>query len=165
MNISLHKGMTIAIPNKMDNLDILNYAPMSPTIESKGTKVIVVSLTNLAFGAYNAQGQLQYWGPVSGGRGWCPDIHKSCNTTKGVFTIYLKGGGAGCVSSKYPVGRGGAPMPYCMFFKGGYALHGSYNVPGYNDSHGCVRLFVGDAKWLYENFVSKGESVKVVINQ
>ena len=68
-----------------------------------------------------------------------------------VAAIYNKGG-AGCASSKFPVGRGGAPMPYCMFFHGGYALHGSYEVPGYHASHGCIRLFVDDAAWLNEEF-------------
>ena len=33
-----------------------------------------------------------------------------------------------CVSSKFPLGKGGAPMPYCMFFRGGYAIHGSPRI-------------------------------------
>jgi len=33
-----------------------------------------------------------------------------------------------------------------MFFHGGFALHGSPSVPGYNASHGCVRLFDDDAE-------------------
>lgn len=44
-------------------------------------------------------------------------------------------------------------MPYCMFFHGGYALHASPVVPGHHDSHGCVRLFLEDAKWLNEEFI------------
>ncbi len=50
-------------------------------------------------------------------------------------------------------------MPYCMHFSGGYALHGSPTVPGYNASHGCVRLFTEDAKWLNQHFVDIGSTV------
>ena len=51
-----------------------------------------------------------------------------------------------------------------MFFHGGFALHGSYEVPGYHASHGCVRMFVNDAKWLNEEFVGQ-ERVPVIIRQ
>ena len=44
-------------------------------------------------------------------------------------------------------------MPYCMHFWRGIALHGSEEVPGYSASHGCVRLFIQDARWLNEEFV------------
>ena len=47
-------------------------------------------------------------------------------------------------------------MPYCMFFHGGYALHGSNFVPDYNASHGCVRMSPDDAQWLNEDFVQEG---------
>ena len=63
-------------------------------------------------------------------------------------------------------------MPYCMFFHTGFALHGSYEVPGYNASHGCVRLYKEDAKWLNEEFVElpafendKGTTVIVQTSQ
>lgn len=45
-------------------------------------------------------------------------------------------------------------MPYCMFFNGGQAFHGSPGgvIKG-NVSHGCVRMFVEDAEWLRYDFV------------
>lgn len=61
--------------------------------------------------------------------------------------------GRGCVSHKFPLGRGGAKMPYCMFFHRGFAMHGSYDVPGYRASHGCIRLFTRDAEWLNREFI------------
>jgi len=155
MNTRLHAGMNIAVPQDLENLDKLSVAPFDAQIDPLGKKIIMVSLSKLAWGAYDRQGVLENWGPVSGARGYCPDIHSGCHTPKGNFTIYSKEG-AGCVSTKYPVGRGGAPMPYCMFFKGGYALHGSREVPGYNASHGCVRMFVDDAKWLNQEFTAGG---------
>lgn len=56
---------------------------------------------------------------------------------------------------------GGALMPYCMHFFRGYALHGSYDVPGFRASHGCVRMFIEDARWLNEEFIDlPGDGMK-----
>lgn len=166
INIALHRGMKIAIPKNLDTAISMDYAPLPKTISPPGEKIIYVSIDPeiLAWGAYNARGILQAWGPVSGGKGWCPDIHRGCHTAIGKFAVYQKEG-AGCVSRKFPVGRGGAPMPYCMFFHGGFALHGSYDVPGYNASHGCVRLFVPDAQWLNQEFVGDDNVPVIVSNQ
>jgi hypothetical protein len=164
MNIRLHPGMRIAIPKNFSHTNMLDFSPIPTRIDPPGEKVILISLNDsqLVFGAYDALGNLQYWGPVSGGKGYCPDINRACHTAEGRFSIYRKEG-AGCKSTRFPVGRGGAPMPYCMFFHGGFALHGSYEVPGYNASHGCIRLFVNDAKWLNENFTDGEDSVPVVV--
>jgi len=161
MNIRLHPGMVIAIPKNFNGLDKMRIAPFAKQINASGRKLILVSLEQLAWGAYDEQGVLQNWGPVSGARGYCPDIGQGCHTPHGYFTIYEKEG-PGCVSSKFPVGEGGAPMPYCMFFHGGFALHGSYEVPGYNASHGCVRMYPDDAKWLNQEF-TEGSRVDVKI--
>lgn len=163
INLSLHRGMKIAIPHDLSTAASLDFAPLPKTIAAPGEKIIYVSINPkiLAWGAYDAQGVLQAWGPVSGGKGWCPDIGRGCHTATGKFAVYQKQG-SGCVSRKFPVGRGGAPMPYCMFFHGGFALHGSYDVPGHNASHGCVRLFVPDAKWLNQEFVVD-DNVAVIV--
>ncbi len=160
---SLRKGMTIAVPKDLSNLNLMNISPFALQISPPGEKIIYVSLTTLAWGAYDSQGNLLRWGPVSGSKGYCPDIHSRCTTPLGKFAIYRKQG-ASCISHKFPVGRGGAPMPYCMFFKGGFAMHGSYDVPGYNASHGCIRLVVSDAKWLNEEFVGD-EEVPVIVSK
>jgi len=52
-------------------------------------------------------------------------------------------------------------MPYCMFFNGKQGLHGSNQVVRGNVSHGCVRLHVGDAKWIRFNFATIGTKVIV----
>ena len=44
-------------------------------------------------------------------------------------------------------------MPYCMFFNGSEAMHGSSEVEFENISHGCVRIHVSDAQWLRYHFV------------
>jgi lipoprotein-anchoring transpeptidase ErfK/SrfK len=35
------------------------------------------------------------------------------------------------------------------YFRGGYAIHGSYSVPASPASHGCVRVAVSTMDWLY----------------
>lgn len=162
MNVSLPRGITIAIPINLE-ADFMEYSPFPAHGDATGTRYIEVSLSKLAFGAYDENGDLQYWGPISSARGYCPDTGR-CRTPTGVFAIYNKGG-SGCVSSKFPIGRGGAPMPYCMFFHGGFALHGSYDVVGYNASHGCVRMYVEDAKWLNQSFTAGYSRVPVIVNQ
>lgn len=99
-------------------------------------------------------------GRASGGRGYCPDIGRSCHTPTGVFRVINKGS-ASCRSSRYPVGRGGSPMPYCMFFSKNYAVHGSYEVPNHNASHGCIRVPPSDARWLSNHFMHVGTPVIV----
>jgi lipoprotein-anchoring transpeptidase ErfK/SrfK len=46
---------------------------------------------------------------------------------------------------------GNAPMPYSIFFLGGYAIHGTYEVRylGRPVSHGCVRLAPENARVLF----------------
>lgn len=125
-----------------------------------GKKVFIFDPSELTWFAYDESGELVGSGRASGGRGYCPDVGRSCKTPSGIFSVKSKGG-PGCTSSKYPIGRGGAPMPYCMFFHGGYAIHGSYDVPNRNASHGCIRVEPEDARWLSHEFMDIGTTVIV----
>ena len=44
-----------------------------------------------------------------------------------------------------------SPMPYSVFFSGGYAIHGTQYVRhlGSPASHGCIRLYTANAANLY----------------
>ncbi len=44
-----------------------------------------------------------------------------------------------------------SPMPYSIFFRGGYAIHGTSEVKrlGNPASHGCIRLHTDNARTLY----------------
>jgi len=44
-----------------------------------------------------------------------------------------------------------SPMPYSVFFRGGYAIHGTRAISrlGRRASHGCVRLHPGNAARLF----------------
>jgi len=108
--------------------------------------------------AINHRGKVIRSGRASGGKGYCKDVGRSCRTPTGSYRIISKRG-ANCRSSRYPVGRGGAPMPYCMFFSKYYAIHGSPHVPNYNASHGCIRVRPAAARWLYYNFLTIGTRV------
>jgi len=46
---------------------------------------------------------------------------------------------------------GWAPMPYSIFFHGGYAIHGTNVISrlGHRASHGCVRLHPANAATLF----------------
>lgn len=133
---------------------------LAERISPPGEKVIVVDPSVHAWGAYSESGELLRSGIATSGGKWCSDIERSCRTSVGSYRIYSLGS-FNCVSKKFPLGRGGAPMPYCMFFNGGQGLHGSYQVVDGNVSHGCVRLHVDDAEWLRFNFAKVGTKVIV----
>lgn len=40
-------------------------------------------------------------------------------------------------------------MPYALYFSGGYAIHGFDPVPAYPASHGCVRIPLDQAPFVY----------------
>jgi L,D-transpeptidase ErfK/SrfK len=152
MNTQLYSGIVLAVPEQLEQANVMDFAPFSRQIEPPEEKLIIVDLKEGAWGAYDATGMLVRWGPASGGQNWCKDIHESCKTHEGSFRIYSLGS-SDCYSTKFPLPDGGAPMPYCMYFNNGQALHGEPNgLPGYNASHGCVRLYVNDAEWLRYDF-------------
>lgn len=159
MNTQVYSGMMIALPDTQ--ADLRDYAPFPDNIQPGGQRIIIIDPKQLAWGAYNENGQLLRWGPASAGQNYCPDTDEYCKTPPGGFSVYRKGG-AECVSNTFPVDEGGAPMPWCMFFHEGFALHGSYLVPGFNASHGCVRIFPEDAWWLNTNFVRQGTKIIVL---
>lgn len=160
-NLQLWAGMWIAIPIDVEK-DYMAFAPCPFTIPATGKKLIRVNLSALAFCAYTAKGKLVHWGPVSGGKYWCKDIGRACNTQEGAFTVFNKRL-RNCQSNTFPMNTaGGAKMPFCMFFYRGFALHAS-TLPGKNDSHGCVRMFYKDAIWLNQGFVQVGRtSVEII---
>lgn len=123
-------------------------------ISPPGEKIIIINPNTHRWGAYDEDGVLIRSGLATAGNSWCRDIRRGCKTKSGSFRIFSLGSSS-CKSRKYPVGRGGAPMPYCMFFNGGQGIHGSpaSHVVAANVSHGCVRVHVEDARWLRFEFV------------
>jgi lipoprotein-anchoring transpeptidase ErfK/SrfK len=59
-----------------------------------------------------------------------------------------------------------SPMPHSIFFRGGYAIHGTNYVKslGRPASHGCIRLAPGNARELYSLVRQYGmRSTKITI--
>jgi len=59
-----------------------------------------------------------------------------------------------------------SPMPWSVFFKGGYAIHGTYSIShlGRPASHGCVRIHPRNAKRLYHLIRRYGkENTRIII--
>ncbi|OGV28110.1 MAG: endopeptidase IV [Legionellales bacterium RIFCSPHIGHO2_12_FULL_37_14] len=150
----LWTGKTIAVPVDLKNATMYSLSPFPTTIGDK-EKQIIVDQDKLAWVAYE-NGKLVKWGPISSGRDRCSDSSNSCRTLTGIYHFFSKEN-AKCRSAIFPIGRGGAEMPWCMYYHKGFALHGANDIPGYRASHGCVRLFTQDAYWLNNQFVSTGD--------
>ncbi len=62
-----------------------------------------------------------------------------------------------------------SPMPYSVFYHGGYAIHGTTAVSrlGTPASHGCVRLDTANAKIFYElvREIGAGNTRVVVVHE
>ena len=59
-----------------------------------------------------------------------------------------------------------SPMPHSIFFRGGYAIHGTNYVKslGRPASHGCVRLAPGNARALYNLVRAHGaKNTRIVV--
>jgi len=58
-----------------------------------------------------------------------------------------------------------SPMPYSIFFHGGYAIHGSYEINrlGGAASHGCVRLHPSNAATLYALVNREGMGATTIV--
>ena len=61
--------------------------------------------------------------------------------------------------SKTP-GTNAKGMVDANYFIGGYAIHGYFDVPAYNASHGCLRVPIPDARTIY-NWIRLGDQIFV----
>src|ERR1039458_2778842 len=59
----------------------------------------------------------------------------------------------------------GLPMPYSIFFDGGYAIHGSYEIShlGRPASHGCIRLHPQNAALLFALVKERMDDTRIVV--
>lgn len=59
-----------------------------------------------------------------------------------------------------------SPMPHSIFFRGGYAIHGTDQISklGHPASHGCVRLHPSNARKLFRLVKAHGaRNTKIVV--
>jgi hypothetical protein len=83
----------------------------------------------------------------------CSTGRPSLPTPAGRFSIFLKS--LDWWSTAY-----GDWMPFASFFSAGDAIHGFPDVPAYPASHGCVRISMPEAPWVY-TFMGYGAAVFV----
>ncbi|MBI2716296.1 MAG: L,D-transpeptidase [Rhizobiales bacterium] len=59
----------------------------------------------------------------------------------------------------------GSPMPYSIFFNGGYAIHGSYEISrlGRPASHGCIRLHPANAAVLFALVQANMQDTQIIV--
>ncbi len=141
-------GKTIVVPKNLPNLTLFDISPFPLQLKHVDEKQIIVDQDKLAWAAYDDKGKLVKWGPISSGRNRCTDSNNACLTLTGIFRMFSKEN-ENCRSGTFDNAR----MPYCMFFFKGFAMHGSNDIPGHRASHGCVRMFTEDAKWMNHEFV------------
>ena len=82
-------------------------------------------------------GEVYEWDVSTGRKGY--------RTPLGIYQPYL------LKTMHYSKKYDNAPMPNSIFFKGGYAIHATYDLErlGRPASHGCIRLHPQNAKWLF----------------
>jgi hypothetical protein len=166
LNIMLKMGMPLAVP-KDKKKTIMDFSPFPKSIEAPKEKLVIFDPALLAWSAYDQDGRLLHWAPALGGKDYCPDVHRACRTVVGNFKV-ITWGDAHSVSNGYPIERykPRAKIPWVVWFYLNpqrllYGIHGSNMMEGKHASHGCVRTFTDDAKWLNKNFVEIGTRVIV----
>lgn len=130
-------------PVKPDN----DHRYQLPPAQSREMKVFIGSQTF----EYVEDGQVLLSGPVSSGKAQHPTptgdyrvLNKDVNKRSGKYTNEL---------------NEPTPMPYSLQFRGPYFVHEGW-VPGYPDSHGCVRLRYEDARLLFDR-IQLGDRILV----
>lgn len=166
LNQSSPKALTQVAANTSIKKNRLSHRQMFYHLPSDvnhhlGERMFVFSPRLRQWAAYNQYGQRIAYGVANGGANWCSDVGRPCRTPNGAYRVHSKGQPT-CRSSKYPVGKGGAKMPYCMFFHKGYAIHGSPHISSRNGSHGCIRVRTEAAQWLHRYFINHGTKVIVL---
>lgn len=134
----------------IDSTDKGEDASESDQDAAAKTRALTLSISEQQF-TYLEDGEVVRTGAISSGAPGYP-------TPTGNFSVLYKEQDK--VSSRYTNQLGmQAWMPYAIQFKGNYFLHEGW-LPGYPDSHGCVRLGAHDARFLFET-LQLGDAVVV----
>jgi hypothetical protein len=132
----LRAGVTLLIPEQIDELNALSPFPDKLEAGSEIPKLILVSLRVQAFGAYE-YGNLVRWGPTSTGK-------KATPTPAGLYhTNWKSKATRSSINNDWLL-----PWYFNLDNQRGISFH-QYDLPGYPASHGCVRLLEDDAAWIY----------------
>ena len=69
----LWAGKVIVVPRNLAQKTIFDFSPFPLTINAEGEKQVIVDQDKLAWAAYDSDGKLVKWGPISSGQDRCPD--------------------------------------------------------------------------------------------
>jgi lipoprotein-anchoring transpeptidase ErfK/SrfK len=120
-------------------------------VAEQDDRALTIGINSQKF-VYTEGGRVVRVGPISSGKEGYP-------TPLGQFAVLRKEKDK--VSYRYTNQLGwNAWMPYSIQFSGHYFLHEGW-LPGYPDSHGCVRVGEQDARFLFER-MQIGDPVSVV---
>ena len=122
-----------------------------PAWASKNVRWIDVGIINQVLILWEGQ-RPNYVTLVSTGRDGLGDPQQTRSTPQGTFRIYQKHVTATMDSELADEEFELRDVPWVMYFKGGYALHGAYwhDDFGRARSHGCVNLSPIDARFVFQ---------------
>lgn len=131
-------GQKLIIPDSVSET-LMIYSPFPETLSLLDSmpKALLISQRIQAFAVYE-NGNLCRWGPVSSGKQTTP-------TPNGLHYANYK------AKRKISTVNGSWVMPYYVNYMNfaGIGTH-QYSLPGFPASHACVRLYMEDAKYIYE---------------
>ena len=109
-----------------------------------GNILVKIDISEQKMNVYKGKNLLYTWRVSTAKRGY--------NTPKGNYKPYH------LAKMHYSRLYDNSPMPYSIFFKGGYAIHGTNSTSrlGRRASHGCVRLDTSNAKKLFNLIKNHG---------
>lgn len=137
--------MVIIIASAFAQADAQQLAPAASKVVAK------VNLATQTMNVYVDDTLLHSW-PVSTAR-------RGYKTPPGSYAPYLLD------RNHHSHLYNNAPMPYSVFFRGNYAVHGTtdHKHLGQRASHGCVRLLIENARVLYTLVEQYGKQNTTII--
>ncbi len=129
---------TLMIPNNLD-ADFVSYSPFPSRLEilKDVNKFVTFSYPIQAYAVYE-NGSLVKWGPTSMGK-------KASQTKRGLmFANWKKELAISTVNKNWKL-----PYNFNIHNSLGIGWH-QYDLPGFPQSHSCLRLLMDDAKWMYK---------------
>ncbi len=122
-----------------------------PSWARKGVKWIDISIISQTMVLWEGD-QPVYATLVSTGRDGAGDPATTLSTPQGTFRIYQRHVTTTMDSNVADHEFELRDVPWVMYFKGGYALHGAYwhDDFGRSRSHGCVNIAPIDARWVFQ---------------
>ena len=139
-------AIAVIIASAFAQAEAQQLAPAAPKVVAK------VSLATQTMNVYVDDTLLHSWSVSTARRGY--------KTPPGSYAPYLLD------RNHHSRLYNNAPMPYSVFFRGNYAVHGTtdHKHLGQPASHGCVRLLIENARILYTLVQQHGkENTRIVI--